>query len=417
MLPEAHSKRKLLFISRLSPVPYGGGNYVYSHDLLNYVQRHGFDVWVLLLDPNLVEHRSATMPLVVPHTPFKHRLPGYLRFPTRYVSPRGVVAALLRRSAGRRPVFSPAARVAPSCGNEITPAEEAWVRQVAQETHWDAVICNYCWLSGSLRFFSPGTPTAVLTHDVWHMHASRGTGNAYVDRIDRDTEAGLLDRAGIIIAINNRDAAAFTEMLPGRRIISAPMSCTIRRSDVPPVDGRLLFVGSDYGPNIEGVRWFLETVGKELERLAPRRFELHIVGTAGNTIAPVQGGIQIVRRGFVTELQQEYASAMMVVVPLLRGTGLKVKLIEALAHGKAVVTSPVGSQGLEQFTEDAFVVCATSDDMAHRILHVAGDENVRRRLENGAHKVAREQLSPDACYRPLLRALSGKALCGDAKIG
>jgi glycosyltransferase involved in cell wall biosynthesis len=90
--------------------------------------------------------------------------------------------------------------------------------------------------------------------------------------------------------------------------------------------------------------------------------------------------------------------------------------MEALAHGKAVVTSPVGSQGLEQFADEALVICQSSEDMANRILQIAGDEDVRRRLENGARKIAREEFSPDACYGPLLRALSGKAPCADAKI-
>ena len=380
---------------------------VYSHDLLAHLQTRGFDVRVLVLDPRILARRLACLDLLLPETTLERLCPGYVRIGRRAWNVRAVAHAVygrLARSFRRLPKRAEVREM--EWGQPLTPVEEACVRTVARRAHWDVVIVNHCWLADALACFGEATTTAVLTHDVWHHHVGRALGNPYLRALDREREAAYLRAADLVVAITERDGGEFATMVEARKIVTAPMSCTPRFSDVEPVAGRLLFVGSAYTPNVEGVSWFLRVVGPALERAAPGRFELHVVGAVGRDLAPVGSGIRVVPRGFVKDIHPEYHAAQVVIVPLLTGSGLKIKLVEALAHGKAVVTTPVGAQGVEHSAGNGLLVVPPTEDMARAILDLAHDGAMRRRIETGARRIATEDLSGDACYGPLALRLA-----------
>jgi glycosyltransferase involved in cell wall biosynthesis len=118
-----------------------------------------------------------------------------------------------------------------------------------------------------------------------------------------------------------------------------------------------------------------------------------------------QSSIACVVRGRVGNLAAEYARAEIVIVPILSGTGLKIKLVEAIAHGKAIVSTAAGAQGLEDLAGKTIQVITTPEDFAQRLVEISVDEKYRSDLEAKAEAAAMERFSPEACYAPLARAL------------
>ena len=107
----------------------------------------------------------------------------------------------------------------------------------------------------------------------------------------------------------------------------------------------LLFVGGAHPPNIEGLKQFVETCFTPY--LQPKDIRLVVAGAAGPALwgnGPIPEGVTML--GTVANLRPLYASAKLVVVPLLSGTGISIKTLEALTLGKPVFASPVGLRGL-----------------------------------------------------------------------
>jgi succinoglycan biosynthesis protein ExoO len=111
-------------------------------------------------------------------------------------------------------------------------------------------------------------------------------------------------------------------------------------------------------------------------------------------------------RGKVDDLGPEYAAASLAVVPLLEGSGLKIKLVDALRHGCPAVATSVAMQGLG-FAENRCAVRADSpEEFAAAVTEIMQDPRIRRNMGLQAIELVQERFSPKACAEPLLRWLS-----------
>lgn len=131
--------------------------------------------------------------------------------------------------------------------------------------------------------------------------------------------------------------------------------------------------------------------------------ELHLYGDVSGHAAPHPPDVRPV--GFRRRLESVYRSAAVVVNPIRRGTGLKIKCVEALMLGKALVTTSCGADGLEEGAGTAF---ACHDDMERfgaAIADLLTDEIGRRALEHRATAFARARFSRSAALGELLPLL------------
>jgi glycosyltransferase involved in cell wall biosynthesis len=409
-MSQPDSKPLLLFITRDAPSERGGnGVTVYNHDVLANLAAHGFDVHVLLLEPYLLRGRLPWVKAQASGSPFKALHPGYVKIGGRFWHLKGILCFLRNQLSRWFKFVNPMPPLAATTwGNELTPEEKTWVQAVRLQKKWDVVICNYCWLADSLTCFEPQTKKAVLTHDVWHQHLYRKSDNLHMQALNRYKEAAYLNLADIVIAITQRDGDVFKEMVKTKKIIVAPMSCSPRFNDKPPKPGRLFFVGSGYIANVDGVNWFLNEVAPVLESKKPGCFEFHVAGLVGDALVGNRNGIKVVKKGIVVDLDIEYAQAQIVLIPLLGGTGLKIKLVEAIGHGKAIITTRAGAQGVESLEGRSFVLAESAEEFARAILEISENDEKRFALELGARESAINIFSPDACYRQLVSELKQK---------
>jgi glycosyltransferase involved in cell wall biosynthesis len=115
-------------------------------------------------------------------------------------------------------------------------------------------------------------------------------------------------------------------------------------ADIPPLPAEptLLFVGSLQSEfNRGGVEWFVESCWPLVLAARPDA-RLILVGSGSLDI----DGSRITRLGAVDDLAPVYAQARCCIVPLLAGAGTRLKVIEAMAFGRPVVSTPVGAEGL-----------------------------------------------------------------------
>jgi glycosyltransferase involved in cell wall biosynthesis len=105
--------------------------------------------------------------------------------------------------------------------------------------------------------------------------------------------------------------------------------------------------------------------------------------------------------GLVADVRPYLRAADVVVVPILHGSGVRYKIMEALAAGKAVVSTLKGAEGLGLRDGDGILLAPAVEAMAPLVVRVLNDEGLRRRLEDRARAVAAEKFDREAEHRRL----------------
>jgi glycosyltransferase involved in cell wall biosynthesis len=102
-----------------------------------------------------------------------------------------------------------------------------------------------------------------------------------------------------------------------------------------------------------------------------------------------QPGLEV--EGFVGDVRPAYERAAVVVAPLLASAGTNIKILEAMAMGKAIVSIPAGVNGLDLAPGEDFVLVKSAEEMAEAVEHLLGEPEQRKRMEQSARcRVERE---------------------------
>jgi glycosyltransferase involved in cell wall biosynthesis len=203
----------------------------------------------------------------------------------------------------------------------------------------------------------------IETHDIDFLQFSKRFGHALTSRRIAEkfrSETGLLQSALSLLAIARTEAGMFRLFFPHKPVFFLPKYSVAshRNPDTRQGGGDidLLFIGSRNPFNVDGILHFIDT-----QRELLQRFSLAIAGEVSMNPEVVEkastnGNIQLL--GFVDDLDALYRRAKIVIAPV-DGTGLKIKVVEALAAGKPVFGSRHSLEGLPPGSERcAFLIDA-----------------------------------------------------------
>lgn len=202
-------------------------------------------------------------------------------------------------------------------------------------------------------------PVILETHDVQsHLLAERGDLNPWTHRLDKESrllqaEVSLLKKADVLVHCSVDDFEFFkSRVRHNKHVLALP---TIDEAFVSTVDSRapgdgpidLLFVGQSTGPNLAAMKWFFDKVWP---LIADRGYCLLVVGKVEMLVRKELP--EIFRRykehfvGPVLDLAPYYSRARCVFAPMVSGTGISIKTIEALALGKPFVGTSKAYRGM-----------------------------------------------------------------------
>lgn len=265
----------------------------------------------------------------------------------------------------------------------------------------DQIICDYAFLNSAIPYvLRPEAKSMVVMHDLFSSREVQfaGIGGAdSVTSLDRDHEMRLLGAADLVVAIQSEEAAVVARHLGPERVIVAPMAMNaVATPQAGSGSGQVLFVGSKTAPNVDALNWFLADIWPKVLKDRPDA-TFDIVGSAGTVLSgEIPDGVVV--HGLVATLDRHYRDADVVVSPLRVGSGLKIKLVEALACGKAIVATSVTCQGVEAEVDGAVIVTDDADETARHIVRLLDDPLARAALADRALTAAREQFGEQRCY-------------------
>jgi glycosyltransferase involved in cell wall biosynthesis len=158
----------------------------------------------------------------------------------------------------------------------------------------------------------------------------------------------------------------------------------------PPVPGNLLFVGAmHYQPNADAAEYFVREIFPLIRRERPGT-RLHIVGDSPPASVRALASDAVVVHGFVPDVRPFYRDAIVVVVPLLLGGGTRLKILEAAACGKAMVSTTLGAEGLEVRSGHDILLADLAEPFAAAVNRLQADADLRQQLELAARRTSKQ---------------------------
>lgn len=181
----------------------------------------------------------------------------------------------------------------------------------------------------------------------------------------------------------------------------------------------LLFVGSNSDANAKSLFWFLKEVLPELVIQNPQ-ISCRIVGRVGlnRMIRELPEKSRLVEQGnlqfdtYLDRVSTAYAQARVVIAPILMGTGMKIKVIEALAYGKPVVGTSVAFEGISVIDGESSIFADSAEGYVKRISSLLSNPQELKRISNAARKLWAAEYAYDASVRKIREGIVNHMILG-----
>ncbi len=214
----------------------------------------------------------------------------------------------------------------------------------------------------------------------------------------RRYERQACQAADRVVAVSEIDAGVLRALSPGLEPVVVPNGVDMQLYTGPlpalpegqgPSASDLVFVGKmDFRPNVDAVLWFVTEVLPLIRRKAPRT-RFWVVGQNPHArLAPLANDPGVKLTGWVEDPRPYIAGAGVYVIPLRIGGGTRLKVLEAMAMSKAIVSTALGCEGFDLVPSQDLVVADSPAAFSAAVLELLQDAGRRNRLGRAAHRFA-----------------------------
>jgi polysaccharide biosynthesis protein PslH len=301
------------------------------------------------------------------------------------------------------------------------PALQQALDRVLRAKRFDIVNLEFTFLGGHNLRQAPsggGLPALVvdshnIDYDLARQYADSGSlfrrlySRINARKLERE-ELGTYREADGVYLCSVADQRRLLDEAPGARTLVIPNAADVEfyqpRPTDPAPDGRtVVFFGLlSYFPNVDGVTYLVKEIWPRIANAHPNARLKIIGGQAPRSLeALVRPGIELA--GFVPDLRPHLAEAAAVVVPLRLGGGTRLKIVEAMAMGKAVVSTSLGAEGIEAVRGRDILIEDQPAAFADSVNRLLADPSLAERIGRSARQLAVDRYAWSAAARALER--------------
>jgi sugar transferase (PEP-CTERM/EpsH1 system associated) len=284
-----------------------------------------------------------------------------------------------------------------------SPAYRAAIDAELKDRRVDLVVCDFLVPAVNLPEKLP-CPAVLFTHNVeaeiWRRHAEqqRSPVGRWLYRLQhrrmRAFEGEALGRFDEVLAVSEQDRETFGRLYPGATrkppfVVQTGVDTSyFVAGDRSATSRTLVFTGSmDWIPNEDAMAFFCRDILPLIRAREPDT-QLTIVGRAPTRAVRNLAALQGVRvTGRVDDVRPFMAEASVYIVPLRIGGGTRLKIFEAMAMGKAVVSTTIGAEGLPVVDGQHLVLADQPQAFADAVVRLLGNAGDRRRLGQCAREL------------------------------
>jgi len=275
------------------------------------------------------------------------------------------------------------------------------LRSWFRERRYDVAVCDF--LDAAVNF--PGSltiPSVLFQHNVeseiWRRHAATA-GNAAL-RVMYEMEFRKMLRYEQVevrkfhhvIAVSENDRTLMTQGVAPERVTVVPTGVDLEEYKPDPARTEpaplISFVGAmDWEPNVDGVEYFCSEIWPTVKAEVPEA-RFRVVGRNPDRRVQKWASDSIEVTGRVPSVVEHLRESAVVVVPLRIGGGTRLKIYEAMATAKAVVSTTVGAEGLDVHHGRDIMLADDAGSFAQAVIMLLRDRELRRRYEQAAAQTA-----------------------------
>jgi glycosyltransferase involved in cell wall biosynthesis len=261
---------------------------------------------------------------------------------------------------------------------------------------------NLAPLAHSIKRWSPSSKIIYNAHNVdsklieSSQRTNRSLKKSY--KTTKKIESNLYKNLDLIWTCSENDLNTFRELnfhkvkgfvVPNGVEIQEKPSPTLGNNKI-----KILFCGTiDYSPNQEGLKWFFKNVWQYLNK----NFQIEIVGKGklDEELKFLFSQREINYIGEVEDVIPYYEKATLAIVPLLSGSGTRLKVLEAMANFTPVISTSKGAEGIIFVPEKHLIIADKPEDFAKAIHELISNKEKRELLQINARTLAKEKYSWD----------------------
>ena len=398
------SRLSVLLVSPMAPSPPRFGAQARTHGLLSYLAKdHDLTALVLHDDDETPASSGPAMRAYCREVTFVRNPNGAAGWRRRALQFR----SWLSTRSYQRHLFE-------------VPAFQAALDKLLAERSFDVVFVNLPYLAHyRLRRSPPGSPAPAIvidSHDIGYDLARQiATSAASFGRrlhaklnwrkLARE-ELGAYNDADGVCVCSTADQKRLAADAPNANTFVIPNAADVERLQPRPTDpapdGRtVLFFGLlATVPNVDGVLFFLREIWPLIAAAHPdARFVVVGANPAPEILA--QAGPRVTIVGPVDDLRPHLAAAAVIAVPLRLGSGTRLKILEAWAMGRPVVSTTLGAEGLGGVPGQHLLIADDAADFARAVLRVLAEPALAEGLGRAGRALAAERYSWRSAARSL----------------
>jgi glycosyltransferase involved in cell wall biosynthesis len=298
-----------------------------------------------------------------------------------------------------------------------TPQLAEAARRIAREEHVSVVMLESSALAG---LPGPGALPVILDeHNIEYevsQRLARGESSP-VRRVFHMLEARRVRRVEqaawrsvhTTLVTSEREASLIRATHPDVRVVVVPNGVDVEAfapvPGIPREPGLVVFNGVlDYRPNLDAARWLVEEVWPRVRSAVPTA-RLLIVGRGSAADRRHLDRDGVATTGEVPSVAALLGRAAVVVVPVRMGGGTRLKVVEALAMSRPIVSTTLGCEGIDVIDGEHLLIADTPDDIAMATVRILNDERLGAQLGVRGRALAVERYGWDVAARGLLDTL------------
>ena len=210
----------------------------------------------------------------------------------------------------------------------------------------------------------------------------------------KHTEISRLNRFDSIITLTETDKVILEKSGVKPPIYISPAAVNTKEMEYEGWNGQLVFVGGyHHRPNQEGVDWFLREVTSFIDWSKYPQTQLKIVGLGWPaSYERAFNGLTVHLTGYVDDLSVHVSQGLMI-VPLLTGSGMRMKILDAAALSVPFISTSVGVEGLDFSDKDTCMIADSASEFAKALEMIMDDFSFRETIARKAYDLYKEKYS------------------------